>query len=142
MSDDLVIDERLSIPSWELWYTTSRASGAGGQHVNTTDSRVTIHWVPANSSVLDDAAKARVLRRLRPRLTSDGELQLSAQDERSQHRNREIVRERLAALIRESLVVQRRRRATRPTRGSIERRLTEKRVTAEKKRARKPPSDD
>jgi ribosome-associated protein len=103
---------------------------------------VTIHWVPANSSVLDDAAKARVLRRLRPRLTSDGELQLSAQDERSQHRNREIVRERLAALIRESLVVQRRRRATRPTRGSIERRLTEKRVTAEKKRARKPPSDD
>lgn len=142
MSDDLVIDDRLTIPSWELWYTTSRASGAGGQHVNTTDSRVTVHWVPANSSVLDDAAKARVLRRLRPRLTSDGELQLSAQDERSQHRNREIVRERLAALIRESLVVQRRRRATRPTRGSIERRLTEKRVTAEKKRARKPPSDD
>ena len=101
-----------------------------------------MHWVPANSSVLDDGAKARVLRRLRPRLTSDGELQLSAQDERSQHRNREIVRERLAALIRASLVVQPRRRATRPTRGSIERRLTEKRVTAEKKRARKPPSDD
>jgi ribosome-associated protein len=75
-------------------------------------------------------------------LTTDGELQLSAQDERSQHRNREIARERLAALIRDALVVQRRRRATRPTRGSIERRLTAKRVNAEKKRGRKPPTEE
>ncbi len=142
MSDDLPVRDGLTIPGWELWYTKSRSSGAGGQHVNTTDSRVTLHWVPASCSVLDDAQKARVLRALSSRLTNDGELQISAQDERSQHRNREIARQRLAAMLIDALRVRRRRRKTRPSRGSVERRLTAKKQHGQKKRMRKTPDSE
>ena len=142
MADDLHVQAGLTIPAWELTYSTSRASGAGGQHVNTTDSRVTLCWYPARCSVLDERQKARVTRALRSRLTSDGALQISAQDERSQHRNRDIARERLAALLMEALKVRKRRKKTRPSRGAVERRLTAKRVSSEKKKLRKKPTHD
>lgn len=142
MSDDLFIRDGLTLPGWELWYTASRSSGAGGQHVNTTDSRATVHWVPANSSVLNDAQKARIRRKLGSRLTNEGELQVSAQDERSQHRNRDIARQRLAAMIVDALRPRRRRKKTKPTRGSIERRIAQKKQTGQKKRLRQTPEFD
>ena len=127
MSDDLSINDALTIPGWELWVTTSRSSGAGGQHVNRTESRVTLHWNLVGSSVLDEATKARLRQRLSSRLTADGVLQVSAEDERSQHRNRADARERLAALIEKAHRKPRKRIATKPSRSAKKKRLQAKR---------------
>lgn len=132
----IVVNEHITIPDWEYWFTASRSGGPGGQHVNTTSSKVTLHWSPANSSVLSDAQKARVTTRLANRIRQDGVLQLDAEEHRSQLRNRVAAEERLAALLVGALAVQKRRRPTKPTRGSVERRLKEKRVTAERKATR------
>lgn len=129
----VVVNERLSIPEWEYWFTASRSGGPGGQHVNTTSSKMTLHWSPASSSVLSDFQKQRIAQRLGNRINKEGVLQIDAEEHRSQLRNREAAIERLAELIREALTVQKRRKETRPTRGSVERRLQAKRVTSERK---------
>lgn len=139
MTDDLPIHDTLTLPGWELWVTTSRSSGAGGQHVNRTESRVTLHWNLAGSSVLTDAQRARLLQRLGGRVNADGVLQVSVETHRSQHRNREEARERLQALVVEALQTRRARRATRPTRSSVRRRLEAKRQQGEKKERRRKP---
>ncbi|MCB9545500.1 MAG: aminoacyl-tRNA hydrolase [Myxococcales bacterium] len=124
--DDLVVQEGVTIPGWELWVTTSRASGPGGQHVNKTSSRVTLHWAVARTTALDERQRERVMRRLAARIDKEGVLQLSAESARSQLQNKEEARERLAALVRGALVVQPRRLATRPSKGAVRRRLDEK----------------
>lgn len=141
MSDDLEIKRGVTIPGWELWHTTSTSGGPGGQHANKTATRVTLHWVPNATSVLSDrpVARAGMLRRLRSQLTSSGELQVSVQDTRSQSRNLELARERMADTVAKSLARRKRRRRTRPTRGSIERRIKAKKIRGEKKRLRKNP---
>jgi ribosome-associated protein len=136
--DDIVIQPGVVIPAHEVWFTTSRSTGAGGQHVNTTNSRVTLWWAPANSGALTPFQKARVLRRLATRISQDGTLQINVDSERSQFQNRDIAVERLAQLLRQALHVERPRVATRPSRGSIERRITDKKQTGEKKAMRKP----
>ena len=143
MTEDLHIEGTLTLPAWELWYTTSRSSGAGGQHVNTTDSRVTLCWSVVASSVLTDDTKAWLLKRLRSRLTSEGVLQVSAETHRSQHRNRQDARERLAQLVREALHRPKARVATKPTRASVRRRLADKSARSSVKSLRsKVPSED
>lgn len=132
----VTISPQLEIPDYELWYTASRSGGPGGQHVNTTSSKITLHWSPADSGVLTDDQKQRVLRRLGNRINKDGVLMIDASEHRSQHRNKEIAQERLADLIRRALAPRKRRKRTRPTRGSIERRLKAKRITAERKKTR------
>ncbi len=143
MSEDLPIQDGIVIPGWEIWFTASRAGGPGGQHVNTSSTRVTLHWVPANTSALSEADKARVVRSLANRLTTEGELLLHASEYRSQKRNREAARERLVELVRAGLVRRKRRRKTRPSRGAIERRLSEKkrRAAIKKKRGKPEPGD-
>lgn len=130
------IGPQLEIPDYELWYTASRSGGPGGQHVNTTSSKITLHWSPADSGVLSDDQKRRVIRRLGNRINRDGVLMIDASEHRSQHRNKEIAQERLAELIRRALEPRKRRKRTRPTRGSIERRLKAKRITSERKKTR------
>ncbi|MFT4702509.1 MAG: ribosome-associated protein [Bradymonadia bacterium] len=142
MSDDIVVSEQLTIPGWEVWYSTSRSSGAGGQHVNKTDSRVTLHWVPRNSSALNDGQKTRVVRALSNRLTAEGELQMASQDTRSQLRNKQEVGRRLASLIVDALHVQKRRRPTRISAGAKRRRVASKKAQSEKKRLRGKIDDD
>lgn len=137
--DDIRVNENLTIPGYEVWFTTSRSSGAGGQHVNRTESRVTLHWSPGNSSALTPSQKNRVLARLSNRITSDGVLQLDVETHRSQHRNKAEACERLAELLVSALRRRKRRIKTRPTRGSKERRLQAKKQLGEKKRLRKPP---
>lgn len=132
----VTIGPQVEIPDYELWYTASRSGGPGGQHVNTTSSKITLHWSPADSGVLTDDQKQRVLRRLGNRINKDGVLMIDASEHRSQHRNKEIAQERLADLIRRALAPRKRRKRTRPTRGSIERRLKAKRITAERKKTR------
>lgn len=130
------VNDHIEIPEWELWFTASRSGGPGGQHVNTTSSKITLHWVPSSSSVLTPWQKDRILQRLARRINKDGELTLDVEEHRSQLRNREIAEERLAQWIRDALVVEKKRRPTRPTKGSVERRLKAKRVTSETKARR------
>ena len=142
MPEDLPIDDDLVIPGAELRVSASRSGGPGGQHVNTSSTRITVTWSVADSAVLDEAARERLLERLATRLTGAGELQVSAEDSRSQHQNRERARERLAALVREARVEQAPRKRTRPSRAAKKRRVDAKRRRAEVKRMRATPTRD
>ena len=142
MSEELVIQRGITIPAWELWWTASRSGGPGGQHANKTSSRVTLHWSVSQSSALSPAMKARALRKLRSRLTGEGELLVSVDTTRSQHQNRVLARERLAQIVRDSLKVPKRRVATKPTKGSQRRRIEAKKARGDTKKMRKKPSTD
>jgi ribosome-associated protein len=134
MAEELRIDERLSLPLAEIELRTSRSSGPGGQHANVTASRVEAVFDVEASQALDEAQRSRLLERLGPVVTA------VAQDARGQSRNRELALGRLAQKIAAGLRVQRKRRPTRPSRASKQRRLEQKRRTAEKKRRRgRPP---
>ena len=142
MSDDLVINNGVTIPATELSYAASRASGPGGQHVNTTESRIQLRWNVAETRALTDAQRARVLRAFASRLTDAGELILASDAHRSQRRNREEVRQRLAQLLREALVPPKPRKKTRPTAASRQRRMEEKRQRGQIKKGRGKPSGE
>jgi ribosome-associated protein len=130
MAEELPVRPGLAIPLAELELRTSRSSGPGGQHANVTASRVEAVFDVAASSVLSDAQKARVTARLGPRVTA------SAQDTRSQLRNRELALARLADRLAHALEVRRPRTATRPTKASRRRRLDAKKRRGETKRSR------
>jgi ribosome-associated protein len=132
----------LEIPEGELLERYSHASGPGGQGVNTADSRVQLSFDLATSAALDAAQRERVLGRLRSRLAGTV-LMVDAAEFRSQRRNRAAARERLAELLRDALAPPPApRRATRPTRGSIDRRLNTKRRRGDLKRNRSRPEAD
>jgi ribosome-associated protein len=114
----------------EIELRASRSSGPGGQHANVTASRVEAVFDVAASEALSDAQKARIQSRLGPRVTA------TAQDTRSQLRNRELALERLAARLSHALEVRRPRQRTKPTKGSQQRRLDAKRRRGETKRGR------
>ena len=138
----LPINDSLSIPRSELDVRVSRSSGAGGQHVNKTSSRVEIFWNIPASRVLTDEQRARLLDKLSSRLTTEGSIRVVASDMRSQSRNRDLAEERLAELVRRSLMVPRKRKATRPTRAAKEARLESKKLHSNKKRTRQNQSFD
>lgn len=127
---------RLSIPDSELTWRFSRSSGPGGQHVNTSDTRAELRWSVSTTTVLSDEQRARVAAALRGRLV-DGSIVVVSSQYRSQHRNREAARVRLEELVARALEAPRSRRATRPTRGSTERRLDAKRRRSDVKRTRR-----
>ncbi|QWZ09326.1 aminoacyl-tRNA hydrolase [Nocardioides panacis] len=131
----------VEVPAAELAWRFSRSSGPGGQSVNTADSRVELSFDVARSPSLPDTLRARLLARLSHRLV-DGVLTIAASEYRSQHRNREAARARLADLLSEaSAPPAPKRRPTRPTRGSKERRLAGKKRRGETKALRRRPSD-
>jgi ribosome-associated protein len=136
-SSGLVINERVRIPAVELRFEFVRSSGAGGQHVNKTETAVALLFDLARSPSLTDSERERALAKLATRVNSDGVLRLESQDSRSQLKNREEVVRRFAQLLREALVVPRKRRKTKPTRGAIESRLNDKRRLSERKRDRR-----
>lgn len=136
MADDLVVSDAWTVPAAELVERFSRSSGPGGQGVNTADTRVQLSYDVTGSPSLPDHLKARVLDRLAGRLV-DGVLTVSASEHRTQLDNRRAARERLADVLREAAAPPpAKRRATRPTRGSKERRLSEKKRRGETKRGR------
>jgi ribosome-associated protein len=138
--DPIAVGER-ALAEVPVTVRAARAGGPGGQHVNTSDSAVTISVAVADLA-LDDGQRQRLCERLRTRITAAGLLTASAQDERSQHQNRRIARERLVRMIGEALRPRPPRRPTRPGRGAVERRLDEKRQVSARKRARRAPGDD
>ncbi|MCU0960946.1 MAG: aminoacyl-tRNA hydrolase [Pirellulaceae bacterium] len=136
----LVVDAHIRIPRQELRRTTTRSSGPGGQNVNKVNSKVTLHWDVGHSPSLPDDVRERFLQRYRARLTARGELVLHSQRYRDQPRNWEDCLDRLRQLI---LAVRQppvRRRATKPSGASRQRRLQGKSHTAQKKRLRQRPS--
>ena len=131
----------VEVPPGELAWRFSRSSGPGGQSVNTADSRVELSFDVARSPSLPDPVRARLLVRLSHRLV-DGVLTIAAPEYRSQHRTREAARARLADLLTEaSAPPAPKRRPTRPTRGSKERRLAGKKRRGETKALRRRPAD-
>ncbi|QYG94660.1 aminoacyl-tRNA hydrolase [Iamia sp. SCSIO 61187] len=136
MADDLPVREGLVVPGWELVETFSPSGGPGGQHANKASTRVELRFSVEHSSVLGPEQKRRVVARLGP------EVRVVADDERSQARNRDIARQRLAESLRQALVPPRRRVKTKPSRGSKERRLKAKRETSDKKQQRQKPRPD
>ncbi len=132
----------MNIPAAELGWRFSRSSGPGGQHVNTSDSRVELSWNIAGSVVLTESQRERLLARLENKLVG-GVLTVSASEQRSQLRNREIALNKLAELVSAALAPgPARRRATKPTRGSVKRRLSAKGQRSETKRQRQRPTGD
>jgi ribosome-associated protein len=136
VADELRVNERLALPLAEIELRTSRSSGPGGQHANVTASRVEAVFDVEASATLDERQRARLRERLGPVVTA------VAQDARGQARNRELALQRLAAKLAAGLRVQRKRRPTRPTKASRQRRLEQKRRTGERKRTRRRPSFD
>ncbi|MBK1784824.1 alternative ribosome rescue aminoacyl-tRNA hydrolase ArfB [Prauserella cavernicola] len=133
---DLRVTARLVIPDAELGERFSRASGPGGQGVNTTSSRVELSFDVGRSPSVPDDLRSRMLARLGQRL-NDGVLTIVASEHREQRRNREAARVRLVASLREAAAAPpRKRRPTRPTRGSQERRIAAKKRRGDVKRGR------
>lgn len=139
--DALPINDEVTLPGWELWFTASRSGGAGGQHVNTTSSKVTLCWCPASSSVFDDAQKARLIHRLSARINDEGVLLIHCDENRSQVRNLELARQRLAELLRGAMRRPRPRVATRVPEYQKRIRVADKRERGVIKAGRKPPGE-
>ncbi len=132
----LWINEHLSIAEWELTESFTRSQGPGGQNVNKVSTAVELRFEAERSPHLPAPAKVRLKRLAGRRWTTDGAIVIRAEETRSQARNRELARERLAELIRAALVAPKRRVATKPTLGSQRRRLAGKAQRGEVKALR------
>jgi ribosome-associated protein len=134
MNKDLILQE--------LKFRAVRSGGAGGQHVNKVSTKVELTLNLASSKAFNASEKERLYKKLNKRLTSENKLQVQCDESRSQHKNREIAKDRLLKLLEEALKVPKRRKKTSPSKTSVERRLKTKRVVAKKKTSRKKPEED
>lgn len=138
----LLITPALSLPLSELRFQASRSGGPGGQHVNTSSTRIELWWDLAGSPSLTSEQRALLMSRLGSRLTEDGQLRLVSSDTRSQTRNKDAAIERLRQLVADALRPVKPRRKTKPSRAVKERRLKEKRQRSARKRERRQRGDD
>lgn len=134
--DPVRINKRLVIPGSELQLKATRSGGPGGQHANTSATRVELTWNARTSPSLSDRRRELILSRLSNRIDSEGTLRLVCDTHRSQHQNRKDVVDRFADLVAEALRPRKTRKKTRPTRASKERRLRAKKQRSEKKKLR------
>ena len=135
--DGLALSGSKVIPRAELTYRASRAGGAGGQHVNTSSTRIELLWNVRSTAVLSPEEVIRLEVKLASRIDSDGWIRIVSSERRSQLRNREAAEIRLVELVKEALVVAKKRRPTKPTKGSKEARLSGKKKRGETKRQRR-----
>jgi len=136
MDDVVSVNPDLSIPRAELTYRATRAGGPGGQHVNTSSTRVELSWDVAASPSLNEAQRARIREKLANRIGEDGMLRLTSAGSRSQHQNKEDVTERFGRMIAQALHVPKPRRKTKPPKASKEARLKEKKQRSQTKKNR------
>jgi ribosome-associated protein len=132
----IAIDNSLVIPDSELEIKASRSSGAGGQHVNKTSSRIEIGWNIRDSSVLSNEQRTILLERFASRISNEGVLRIVSSETRSQTQNRERAEARLADLVRRALTPRKKRKPTRRPRSADEARLASKKLHSKKKRER------
>jgi ribosome-associated protein len=144
MAEDgvLAVNDALGIPRSELTYRATRSGGPGGQHVNTSSTRIELAWDVERSPSLTEEQRARLREKLANRINSEGVLLLAASEHRSQLQNREAVTARLAELVRAALVVPKARKKTRPSRAAREARLQAKKHRSAVKRSRRTPPDE
>ena len=135
--DGIRVNDAVVIPRDELVARASRAGGAGGQHVNTSSTRIEVVWNVGASRALTEEQRERVLHRLSSRLDSERNVRVVASDRRSQRQNRESAELRLAELVRDALIVPKKRRPTKPSRAAKQARLDSKKRVSEKKRERR-----
>ena len=133
----VTISESLIIPDSELEVRASRSSGAGGQHVNKTSSRIEISWNVRDSRVLSDEQRVMLLEKLASRISIDGAIRIVASEMRSQKQNRERAEMRLAETITRALTPRKKRKPTRRPRSADEARLASKKLQSKKKRDRR-----
>ena len=133
----------ISIPDSEFQFTFVRSSGPGGQNVNKVSSKAVMRWQAAGSPSLIGGVRHRFLSRYASRLTTDGDLVISSQRYRDQAKNRDDCLEKLCAMIEAVAIAPKRRRKTKPSRASVERRLSQKRQrSGQKQQRRQRPSRD
>ena len=143
MKNDVIVQEGIIIPEHELEITTSRSGGAGGQHVNKTDTRITIRWNVKNTQVLSPEQKERVLEKIQSRLTVDGDLIIHNSESRSQQHNRKMALAQLAHVVHKALHIPKKRMKMRISKGAQESRLQAKthRSSIKKMRSKNIPYD-
>lgn len=134
---ELTVNSRLRIPMDEFEFTFARSSGPGGQNVNKVSSKALLRWPIRTSPSLPEAVRGRFLGKYGNRVTSDGDLLISSQRYRDQRRNVDDCLEKLRVMLAEAAAPPLRRKRTKPSRGSIERRLETKRQQSARKQARR-----
>lgn len=136
------INDQITIQDWEIVETFDRPSGSGGQRTNKVATKVTLRFFAQQSPHLNDSVKVRLKKIAGTKWNVDGSIVLQVDETRSQIRNREIAQQRLGDMIKKALVVQKRRRPTKPTYGSVRRRLDAKSNRSSIKSMRSKPSTD
>jgi len=138
----LRVSAAVTIPASEIEFRASRSSGPGGQHVNTSSTRVELTWNVVRSAALTDDQRVRILLKLQSKIDGDGTLRIVVSDTRSQKQNRAIAEERLAATVHHGLLVRKPRKKTKPGRAAVERRISSKKKQGAKKKTRRFSGDE
>ena len=139
--DQLLVNDSVSIPLAEFDFEYIRSSGPGGQNVNKTSTKVRLRWNVVDTPSIDEGLLQRIQQNYRSRITGEGEFLVTSQRTRDRETNRADCLEKLAEMIRQVATPPKKRRPTRPTRGSKERRLQNKKQRSQRKEMRRPPGD-
>lgn len=142
MSTPLVINDKITLPGSDLEWTAVRASGPGGQNVNKVSSKIELNFDFESTVALTDQVKERLRKAAKNTMDGEGRIQVISQKTRDQGKNLDDARDKLREMILKALVVPKKRKPTKPTKGATKRRIETKKIVSKKKAARKKPRRD